>query len=146
MEKLRTLLEKVVGAEKADKANIQMYYATEGCLKIVAQIGFEESFLQHFGSVKPFDSSTCGRAFGIGSTVLINDVEQDIGFRPHLAAAKQAGYRSVKSVPVFGSSKACIGVVSTHFREPKWNWEPQQIVSLLPEIAVELERVSQRVC
>lgn len=45
MEKLQPLLEKIVRLEKADKGNIQLYDSTKKGLKIVAQIGFEESFL-----------------------------------------------------------------------------------------------------
>jgi hypothetical protein len=79
---LQKLLEQVISLEKADKGNIQLYSQSTNDLKIVAQIGFQESFLKHFNSVKPFDTSACGRAFGIGNPVLINDTEIDIGFKP----------------------------------------------------------------
>ncbi|MCD6020152.1 MAG: hypothetical protein K0S53_3273 [Bacteroidetes bacterium] len=144
MEKLQLLLEQVIGLEKADKGNIQIYNLLEGGLKIVAQAGFDDSFLKHFSWVKPFDTSACGRAFGIGITVAINDVEEDIAFKTNRQAAKDAGFRSVKSVPVFGKNDKCIGIVSTHFKEPKRNWETLNLTNILPEIALELELLQNK--
>src|SRR4051812_23101678 len=116
MNNLQQLLEKVLKLEGADMGNIQIYDPATDELKIVAQCGFETSFLNHFSVVKPFDPSACGRAFGIGSTVIISDVESDIGFKANKSAAKKAGFRSVKSVPVFSKKNKCLGIVSTHFK------------------------------
>lgn len=72
------LLNKAISLECADKGNIQLYDSDTNELIIVAHTGFEESFLKHFATVKPFDTSACGRAFGIGGTVLISNIETDI--------------------------------------------------------------------
>ncbi|MES2565558.1 MAG: GAF domain-containing protein [Bacteroidota bacterium] len=136
---LQQLLQKIVTSEHASKGNIQLYDPSLNGLKIVAQVGFEESFLKHFSVVKPFDTSTCGRAFGIGSTVVINDIETDIGYEANRPAAKEAGYRAVKSVPVFNNRQKCIGMISTHYAEPNWNWDTHSLLDFLPEVTLELE-------
>ena len=139
---LQELLNKVISAEKADKGNIQLFNQQSGDLQIVAYSGFEESFIQHFLSVKPFDPTACGRAFGIGSTVFINDIETDIAYKSNRAAANTAGYRAVKSVPVYNSMNKCVGVISTHFRDAKTTWEATILVNLLPIIADTLDALT----
>ena len=140
---LLAFLELIISSEKADKGNIQLYDRASGELRIVAQKGFDEAFLNHFMAVRPFDSSACGRAYGIGSTVIINDTEADAGFKSNRSAARKAGFRAVKSVPVFGKNQKCIGVISTHFKECKWSWETHGLVNILPKIAAELEALSE---
>jgi GAF domain-containing protein len=139
MKKLQQLLEKVIKLEGADMGNIQIYDPIANDLKIVVHFGFEESFLSHFSSVKPFDSSACGRAFGIGGTVMISDIETDIGFKVNEETAKKAGFRSVKSVPIFNKQDKCIGIISTHFNVPKQDWKTDELIHILPQIAALLE-------
>lgn len=53
----------------------------------------------------------------------------------------KAGFKAVKSVPVFGTNSKCVGIVSTHFKEVKRHWDTQALDVLLPEIALELEKL-----
>lgn len=94
-----------------------------------------------FAIVKPFDTSACGRAFGIGGTVLISKIETDISFASNKVEGMKAGFKAVKSVPVFGTNNRCVGIVSTHFKEVKRNWDTQALDVLLSEIALELEKL-----
>src|SRR6185503_15422311 len=106
----------------AIKGTLQRYCKKDDRLEIVASEGFDSEFLRHFKNVKPFDSSCCGRAFGVGSIIIISDVEHDTSFRPNLSVARNAGFRAVKSVPIFDTKGRKVGVLSTQFKEPKWDW------------------------
>jgi signal transduction protein with GAF and PtsI domain len=134
-EKLNTFLAKAIKADGALKGNIQLYDKKNETLSIIAQQGFGPEFLKHFKVVKAFDSSACGRAAGIGSPVVISDVELDIGFKPHLKVARAEGFRSVKSIPLISLNNKCVGVLSTHFKETTWSWEIKKLNRLSRELA-----------
>jgi hypothetical protein len=129
------LLSQAIEIDGADMGNIQLFYQREQILTIIAQKGFDRIFLEYFETVKAFDSSACGRAIGIGSTVVISDVNLDIGFAPHRNIAKSAGFRAVKSVPLNDKDNNYVGVLSTHYKKPKWDWETKKITTITGEIA-----------
>jgi GAF domain-containing protein len=129
------LLQKAIAAEGAVKGTLQRHCKSNNRLEIIASEGFAPEFLKHFKSVKPFDSSCCGRAFGVGSTIIISDVEKDVSFKPNLAVAHRAGFRAVKSVPIFDSKGNTVGVLSTHFKEPKTTWDTSRIEGILKKIS-----------
>lgn len=133
-EKLNDILQRAIVLDKASFGNIQLYDSKTGTLHIIAQQGFNRDFLDHFKVVNAFDSSACGRASGIGSPVIIIDVMLDIAFIPHRHIARSAGFRSVKSVPIISTPKKLLGVISTHFTNPKWDWEMNTLDEVIPEL------------
>lgn len=145
LKKLNEFLDKAIAADGADMGNIQFYDKQTGTLSIVAHKGFTDSFIRHFASVKPFDSSACGRAFGSGGIITIGNVANDKAFLKHLGIARQAGFSAVKSVPLFftneHTARQQIGVLSTHFREEKTQWD----LTLLEEIAREITLILSRI-
>ncbi len=134
-EKLNDLLQRAIVLDKANFGNIQLYNRKTETLHIVAQQGFNQDFLEHFKIVNAFDSSACGRASCIGSPVIITDVTLDLAFIPHRAIARSAGFRSVKSVPIISKPKNLLGVISTHFKNPKWDWEMNTLDEVIAELA-----------
>jgi GAF domain-containing protein len=121
-EQLDELLQKAIEYDSAKMGNIQFFDKESNTLTIITQKGFKSDFLKYFETVKPFDSSACGRAIGIGSPVLINDVMEDLGFIPHRAIAKSAGFRAVKSLPLL-KGEDFLGVMSTHYELPRSQWD-----------------------
>jgi PAS domain S-box-containing protein len=103
----------------ADMGNVQIYDQARGELRIFAQRGFSAEFLTHFESVTADDGSACGMALAAREAVLIEDTERDETFRPHRATATKAGYRAVFSVPLISRRGDVLGVLSTHWREPR---------------------------
>jgi GAF domain-containing protein len=134
-EKLNTFLLKAIKMDNALKGNIQLYDEKDQTLKIIAEHGFGPAFLNHFKIVRAFDSSACGRAIGIGTPVVISDVELDKGFKPHLKVAREEGFRAVKSIPLISSNDKYAGVLSTHFKEATWSWEIKKLNHLSKELA-----------
>jgi hypothetical protein len=140
-KELQELLREAIKAEGAFKGTVQKYDAANDHLEIVASEGFGADFLTHFKKAKPFDSSCCGRAFGAGRPVMINDVETDPSFQPNLHIAVKSGFRSVKSVPIYNQRGMKTGVISTHFMQARSNWDLSKLESLLPKFASILDEL-----
>lgn len=140
-DKLNALLRKAIVIDNADKGNIQLFDQPAGTLSIIAQVGFDSDFLKHFAVVSAFDSSACGRAVGIGAPVTIDDVTTDLGFREHRTVAGSASFRSVKSVPIINADKKILGIISTHFKDRKSDWNTSSLNGITDELAVLLGKI-----
>jgi len=126
-----------------DLGNVQLYEADTAALRIVVQHGFDHEFLQHFQRVDASGSSACARALAQRRRVSVGDVEAtgiDVGFRE---ACLRAGYRAVQSTPLVTSAGVPLGVISTHFREPRVLTDAEARLTdiLANELASTLERV-----
>lgn len=115
---LEEVLSAVMAIQKADFGTLQRCKPEQKTLEIMAQRGFEEDFLEHFAEVRD-ETSACGRAMKQRKRVVIEDVEDDPGFEPHRAIAASAGFRAVQSTPLLGRNDEMLGMISTHFREPR---------------------------
>jgi PAS domain S-box-containing protein len=114
---LDRVLDDAMELQNADFGNFQLYNRETGGLDIVVQRGFSPGFILHFKNVKD-SASASGRALKRRERVLIEDVENDPEYAPHLLAARDAGYRAIQSTPLFDSSGEPFGALVTHFREP----------------------------
>jgi len=103
----------------ADIGNVQIHDAERGELRIIAQRGFSAEFLTYFEKVSADDGSACGRALATRAEVFIEDTERDERFRSHRAMAAKARFRAVFSVPLISRRGDVLGVLSTHWREPR---------------------------
>ena len=103
----------------ADLGNVQIHEAERNELRTIAQRGFSTEFLTYFEKVTAADGSACGMALAKRAAVLIEDTERDEKFRPHRAMAAKAGFRAVFSVPLISRRGDVLGVLSTHWREPR---------------------------
>src|SRR5579872_7447568 len=117
LARLQALLTQAIMLHRAAMGNIQIYDRGTRTLQIIAHQGFKRSFLSHFRLVKASDPTACGRAAGSVVPVIIPDVERELGFEPHRAIARSAGFRSVLSVPILGAGRQLDGIVSTNCRE-----------------------------
>src|SRR5690242_13897360 len=90
-QKITTLLRMAVATDHADKCTFQVFDERQNVLRLIAYEGFESEFIEHFKEVKPFDGSSCGRAIGIGTTIVVGDVTKDVAFIPHLKIIETAG-------------------------------------------------------
>lgn len=135
---LKSLLDRAIELDRAEKGNIQLLERQAGVLRIVVQRGFKKDFLRHFGEVRRFDSSACGRAIGAGLVVTLSDVLADPAFEPHRAVAASNGFRSVKSMPIPGPDGEMLGVLSTHSPEVRWDLDRKSTLHLRAEVAVHL--------
>lgn len=132
-------LDATIALQRADFGNIQLHDATTGLLRIVAQQGFSDAFLEHFATVDRNEPSACGLALRAGERVIIEDVEQDPRCEVHRAIAAREGYRAVQSTPICGHDGVAIGMLSTHFRKPHRPSDRElQLTDLYMRVAAEL--------
>jgi putative methionine-R-sulfoxide reductase with GAF domain len=117
--RLNHCLQQMITIEKSQMGNIQRFDPIKQELRIIVHQGFKQDFLEHFRVVKAFDTSACGRAIAKGDTVFIDDVNTEKSFIAHRAIAASAGFRAVKSVPIISPTGSYLGVISTHYRDPK---------------------------
>jgi GAF domain-containing protein len=106
----------------ADMANIQLFDAASSALRIAAQRGFSQPFLDYFDCVHD-GQAACGTAFKNRSQVIVEDVvESHVFLRTRaLEVVLDAGVRAVQSTPLVGPSGSVLGIISTHRRKP---WRP----------------------
>lgn len=132
-------LDATIALQRADFGNIQLHDATTGLLRIVAQQGFSDAFLEHFATVDPNEPSACGLALRAGERVIIEDVEADPRYVANRAIAAHEGYRAVQSTPIRGHDGVAIGMLSTHFRKPHRPSDRElQLTDLYMRLAAEL--------
>ena len=111
---LEAALDAAVAATGAPMGNLQLAFP-EG-LRIVAQRGFEQPFLDFFACVTD-DASACAMAMKRGARFVVADVASDPIFagKPAAAVMEQARVRAVQSTPLLSGSGALLGILSTHF-------------------------------
>lgn len=114
-----TLLKEAIHFAGGQKGLLQVYHEQEQVLNVVAQVGFSESFLKLFATVRAFDPSACGRALGLKGPIVISDVNHELAFRPFIDVIHAEGFQSVKSIPIFGNDRNIVGVLSVHFIKPQ---------------------------
>jgi PAS domain S-box-containing protein len=124
---LHTMLDAAILITESDKGTVQLYDEESGALKIVAHRGFDDSFLEFFKSVGPDEAGACGAALARAERVLVADVATS----PVLARDDvrkvliDAGVRAVQSTPLLSTSGTPLGMLSTHYREPRRLDEPE---------------------
>jgi PAS domain S-box-containing protein len=116
---LEAVLDDAIRISGADFGNIQLSSPQNHALEIVVQRGFQRDFLDHFHTVRVDEGSCCSQAMQCAERVVVEDVELDPSFEPHRAIAASAGFRSVQSTPLKSRAGSVIGMLSTHYREPK---------------------------
>lgn len=110
-------LDAAISATHAHKGNVQLV-CPDG-LRIVAQRGFEQPFLDFFALVEERGRTVCGVARMAAQRISVPDVSRDILFAgtPAGAALAAAGVRAVQSTPLVGSGEV-LGMLSTHYAAP----------------------------
>jgi len=102
----------------ADRGNIQLVNG-KGSLRICAQNGFSQQFLDFFSEVKE-NEAACGVALARRQTVVVEDVMDSPIFvgTPALKILLDDDIRAVQSTPIFDQRGRLIGIFSTHYRQP----------------------------
>jgi len=99
--------------------NIQLYLAPQDTLCLLAYRNFPVAFASRFAAFTPDRRTTCSRVVASGRRVVVEDIEKDEAFAPHVPAALSAGFRSLQSTPLKHPSGVVIGVLTTHFATPR---------------------------
>ena len=116
---LQEILNVAIEISGADKGNIQLLDAESGHLNLAAHSGFEEPFLQFFGTVTD-GNTACRLALNSQQRIIVEDVNESEIFSDDDSREilHDAGVRAVQSLPLQSSSGKMVGAISTHFSEP----------------------------
>ena len=106
-----------VALHGAEFGNVQL--CDDDVLLLVHGQGFSRAFIAAVGRVGINDGTVCARAWRRRKTIHVADVTDDDAFKPYLPFAAESGFRAVLSSPIISSGGAVIGVVSSHFANPK---------------------------
>lgn len=123
-------------------ANMQLYIAAQDTLLLLAYRNFDAGFAARFASYRPDGRTTCSRALASGERVILEDIERDQAFAPHVPVALTAGFRALQSTPLKRKSGEPIGVLTTHFAAPRTfsNDELVELDAHARRVSSELER------
>ena len=139
---LQEMLEVAIEITGAEKGNIQLVDNDTGHLNMIAQSGFDSAFLTYFASQTPF--SACVKALETQQRVIVEDVQQSALYvgTPSLDAMLDANVRAVQATPLISSAGYVLGVISTHFANPRRPTEQEiRLMDLLARQAADyLER------
>jgi PAS domain S-box-containing protein len=114
---LEEILDAMVKIVHADFGKVLLYDPKSGALRIAAQRGFRQEFLDYFNVVRE-GTLASGLALQRRERVIVEDVTLEPLFAPHLEIVAAAGFRAVQSTPLVSRSGEPLGVISTHSRQP----------------------------
>jgi len=117
-ECLHHILDAAISITGAQKGNIQLLDPSSGSLRIAAQCGFGQAFLDFFREVRD-DAAACASALQTGSRIIVQDVltsEIFVGQQSQKILLDE-DIRAVISTPLVSSLRHTLGMLSTHFRE-----------------------------
>jgi PAS domain S-box-containing protein len=141
------VVDAAIAISSADFGNIQLVDIATSRLRIAAQRGFPQWWVDYWNA--ELSSGACHQAFERGERVIVEDVEQDPLFvgTPALQIHRQAHVRAVQSTPIRGRAGKLLGILSTHFRAPHQpDARELRLLDLLArQIADILERIQAEV-
>lgn len=150
---LEDIVEAAMSVTKADMGNLQLLEPQTDSLKIIAQRGFDQAFLDFFNVVHEGEAA-CGAALKRHKRLLIEDVSTSPVFArsPALPVLLKAGVRAVQSTPLLDRQGHLLGMFSTHYRQVhSFSERELRLLDLLArqaadliERSVALETVRQR--
>ena len=143
----QAILLEVLGAAiaitDADFGTVQLLDAETGDLKIVAQHGFPQWWVDYWSTVGQGDG-VCVTVLEHNARVVVEDVEQSPIFTgtPGLEIQLKAGVRAVQTTPVISRSGRPLGMFSTHYRSRRLHDE--RTLRLLDCLASQLADIFDR--
>lgn len=112
-------VDEAMALQGAQFASLQIFDESRQHLIILAQRNLRAKFLHHLAHVRPGDGSACGRCLADNAPAAIDDVSSDTGFESHREAAREAGFRAVRALPVRDRAGILLAVLSTYFEAPQ---------------------------
>ncbi|HET9957009.1 MAG TPA: ATP-binding protein [Polyangiaceae bacterium] len=138
-ELLKMLLAAAVRLQSGERGFIELFDSITQRLALGVSFGHADSAIEALTSVPVADGEgACGTCAARRTRVIVEDTEQDPLFTRYRDAARRAGFRAVWSTPLLTRRGELLGVLSTHFAEPKRPSEREvQLVELYARLAAD---------
>jgi signal transduction histidine kinase len=133
---LHRILDGALRLTGADKGNLQLYDRESSVLRIVAQQGFSQSFLDAFATIREDDPAASAAAHRTQERIEVRDIAESAIFRnkSSLPVLLEEGVKAVVSTPLVSSTKATLGVISVYFCD-RYDAVPRKNLSYLDLLA-----------
>jgi len=119
---LQVLLEEILDAtmelHAADFGSVRLFDAQSNTLRIAAQRGFDQEFLDRFGEVDCRDAPMWASAIARHERVIVDNVDSPSD-KFLQAGARQIHGRAMQSTPLFTAEDAPLGMLTTGFVSPR---------------------------
>ncbi|BAY08282.1 chemotaxis protein CheB [Calothrix sp. NIES-2098] len=119
VDALENVLDRAIAMHRTDMGYIHLFDRHKCTLTLAVQRGFDATLGDDLQTVSINEYSPCIMALRSGEPAIVEDVEVDPRFAAHRAIAAASGYRAVQSTPLTNRKGTIIGVLSTHFRQPR---------------------------
>ncbi|HWD94507.1 MAG TPA: PAS domain S-box protein [Verrucomicrobiae bacterium] len=118
---LDAILEVALNLTHAARGTIQLTDHRSGALVIEAHRSFSQAFLDFFGGPRGHASAICNAAIEKGQRVIVEDITKCDLLRdqPSLSVLLGEGVHAMQSTPLISSTGNILGMISTHFSEPR---------------------------
>jgi PAS domain S-box-containing protein len=118
------ILDTAVEILQSDFASLQMFHPERGPigeLSLLGYRGFDAQAAEFWQLVKPASQSVCGQALRIRQRVVVPDVLtcDAMAGSDDLKMYLKTGIRAVQTTPLLARSGNLLGMLSTHWREPR---------------------------
>jgi signal transduction histidine kinase len=129
----------------ADYASIQTRIPGQPALQLMGEIGFKPEATAFWQRVDAGSGSPCGQALSRGQRIIVPDVEsnEQLAGTEDLRQMRLCGIRAVQSTPLVARSGACLGMLSTHWRQTYQ--PPGGALRLLDVVASHVAALMERV-
>jgi signal transduction histidine kinase len=128
---------------KTTRGTLQLYDPKTKVLHMVAQVGFDEHFLQEFQRM-PLDLATCGAAYQRQRRVIVENVTTDLEFSQLVPLYARHHVVSAQSTPLFAGDRRVLGVLTTYSTDAgKPTDEQLRILDLYADQAARIIEVKQ---
>ena len=139
---LNRVLEACVQLLHAEMGSVQLYEEGDQCLKLVAQQGFDQAFVDHFRIVRSDSNCPCGAALARGERVVVEDLSRQAEFAESAEFLARYGVAAIQSTPIYSQGGKLLGMLSTHFARPHRPSERE--MRILDLYVQQAERVIER--
>lgn len=132
------IIDSAIAISGADFGNIQIVDTSAQELRIVAQRGFPQYWLDYW-EVVTYGQGTCGAALENGGRVIVEDVTKSPLFTgATLDVMLRAGIHAVQSTPLVNREGNMIGIFSTHYKKPfVLNQQAERLLDIFARQAVD---------
>jgi PAS domain S-box-containing protein len=141
---LDDIVEAAIAVTHADMGHLRLVEPLTGRLKIVAQRGFSQPWLDIFGSVDAGSPAVSGTPLKRGERLVVEDVGTSPLFSDKASREAQLreGVRAIQATPLIGGSGAFLGLLATHYRT-RARLEERDL-ALLDLLAAQLAEILER--
>jgi PAS domain S-box-containing protein len=115
------ILDAAITLMRSEMGSIQVFYPEKNELRLLACKGFDPASASFWEWVRVDSNSTCGVALNRRERVIVPDVEtcDFVAGTDDLDFYRLSGIRAVQSTPLFSRSGRIVGMISTHWRQPR---------------------------